>query len=88
LRILKILKCIQEIQQGKAAEDAENGGGQKGSKSVFFILHLAIDSTKELLFGGGDREEEFKKVTRSHTSNVCCLHFLSSEDYIWLLLHA
>lgn len=46
--------------------------GAKGVKvHFFFILYLAIDSIKELLFGEGDREEEFRQLAGVTLQNVC-----------------
>lgn len=60
---------FEDIQKTKVySKDQQSSGrcrewrGAKGVKIyiyIFFILHLAVDSIKELLFGEGDREEEF-----------------------------
>lgn len=82
---------FEDIQNTKVCSKDQQSSGRcrewRGAKGVkiyifFIIIHLAIDSIKELLFGEGDREEEFRQLQESHFKMSACLHFLSSEDYI------
>lgn len=61
--------------------------GKRGQNIVcfyFFILHLAIDSIKELLLGEGDREE-FRQLAGVTLQNVCSFALPFFRKLNWVM---
>lgn len=83
LRVFKVKKHepaklwkIQRIEAGKR--------GQNIVCFYFCILHLAIDSIKELLLGEGDREE-FRQLAGVTLQNVCSFALPFFRKLNWVM---